>query len=100
MTNKCGHKMKGLKPKVLKDDGLPCGSKKAYYEIFKTYFLKKEIKESKIPTSSFLVLEVKHYNSKIILHFLLLSYLGAKLILSLNFKLMDMTKFNASFNNQ
>lgn len=76
-------------------------SKKAYYEIFKIYFIKKEIKESKTSTFSFLVLEDKYYNSKTTFAFSSIKFSkGAKLILSLNFQLMNMTKFNASFNNQ
>jgi hypothetical protein len=93
MTNKCGHKISVL--------NLGSKSKKAYYGIFLKYFFKKEIKESKTSTSSFLVLKAKYYNSKTTFAFFFIKLSkGAKSILSLDFKLMDMTKFNALFNNQ
>jgi hypothetical protein len=93
MTNKCGHKMKGFKPKVQVKEII-------LWDFFFPYFFKKEIKESKMPTSSFLVLEAKHYNSKTTFAFFPINLSkGAKLILSLNFKLVNMAEFNASFNN-
>jgi hypothetical protein len=66
------------------------------------FFLKKEIKKSKTPTTSlFLVLEAKHYNSKTTFAFSSIKLSKrAKSILSLNFKFTNMTKFDASFNNQ
>jgi hypothetical protein len=87
-----------IKGKVL---NLGSKSKKAYCEIKKIYFLKKEIKKSKTPTSLFLVLEAKHYNSKTTFAFSSIKLSKrTKSILSLNFKLTNMTKFDASFNNQ
>ncbi len=61
--------------------------------VFKnTYFLKKEIQKFKILTFLFLVLEAKHYNSKTTFAFSSIKLsMSAKLILSLNFKLMNMT---------
>jgi hypothetical protein len=67
----------------------------------KYIFLRKKQKKSKTPTSLFLVLEVKPYNSKttFAVSSIKLSK-RAKSILFLNFKLMNITKFDASFNNQ
>jgi len=81
---------------------LNLGSKsKKSSQFFFPCFLKKEIKEFKTPKCSFLVLEAKHYNSKTTFTFCSIKLSkGAKLILSLNFKLVDMAKFNASFNNE
>jgi len=63
-------------------------------------FFKKEKKESKTPTS-FLMLEAKHDNSKATFAFSSINLSKVvKLISILNFRLMDMAKFNASLNTQ
>jgi hypothetical protein len=65
-----------------------------------SYFFKKE-KDPKPQQLYFLMLEAKHDNSKTTFASCSIKLSKvAKSISSLNFKLIDMVEFNASFNNQ
>jgi hypothetical protein len=56
----------------------------------------KEIKESKTPTTSFLMLDAKHDNSKITFVYSSIKLSKVVEFISfLNFRLMDMVEFNA-----
>jgi hypothetical protein len=70
---------------------------------FPPFHIQKERKKRiQNPINFFLVLEVRHVNSKAIFasFSIMLSKEVKVSISSLNFKFMDMTKFSASFNNQ
>jgi hypothetical protein len=76
-------------------------SNKAYYEIFINIFLKKKLKNLKPQHLHFYFWKPNTITQKQYMHFFWIKLSkSAKLFLFLNFKLTNMTKFDASFNNQ